>query len=171
MAPQINNRGVLSLRAADTFSTHFQQIFAAYCLFMTEIWFLLFFCISASKFRQLLIRDYSLETNRIQREFDSNVAIRTFDHKPPAPKYKLLQTFLRVLCGEFVIAELLTSCNAEALHTNRIQREFLFNNCILSQNLFSASSPSRQKTNFLKHFSAPLFLCSSALGFYLLADC
>jgi hypothetical protein len=37
-----------------------------------------------------------------------------------------------------------------ATDTNRIQREFLFNNCIQSQNLFSASKLSRQKTNFPK---------------------
>jgi hypothetical protein len=30
--------------------------------------------------------------NRIQREFDSNVAIATFDHEPSAPKNKPFQT-------------------------------------------------------------------------------
>jgi hypothetical protein len=39
---------------------------------------------------------------------------------------------------------------ANAADTNRIQREFLFNNCILSQEYSSASKQSRQKTNFFK---------------------
>jgi hypothetical protein len=37
-----------------------------------------------------------------------------------------------------------------ALGTNQIQREFLFNNGIHSQNDSSASKPPRQKTNFFK---------------------
>jgi hypothetical protein len=39
---------------------------------------------------------------------------------------------------------------ANTVDTNQFQREFLFNNCIHSQNLSSASKPPRQKTNFLK---------------------
>jgi hypothetical protein len=39
---------------------------------------------------------------------------------------------------------------AKAADTNRIQREFLFNNGILSQEYSSASKQSRQKTNFFK---------------------
>jgi hypothetical protein len=37
-----------------------------------------------------------------------------------------------------------------SLETNRIQREFLFNNGIPSQEFLSASKPPRQKTNFFK---------------------
>jgi hypothetical protein len=46
------------------------------------------------------------------------------------------------------LRQLLITVNAA--DTNRFQREFLFNNCIHSQNLSSASKPPRQKTNFLK---------------------
>jgi hypothetical protein len=91
-------------------------------------------------------------TNQFQREFDSNVAIRTFwrravtsrrrnSLKTSAPKNKRLQT---------------EAClSLRAADTNRIQRENLFNNCIHSQNPFSASSPPRQKTNFLKRCILP----------------
>jgi hypothetical protein len=37
-----------------------------------------------------------------------------------------------------------------SLETNRIQREFLFNNGIPSQEFLSASKPPRQKTNLFK---------------------
>jgi hypothetical protein len=40
--------------------------------------------------------------------------------------------------------------NRYILSTNQIQREFLFNDAIASQNLVPASSPLRQKTNLLK---------------------
>jgi hypothetical protein len=63
----------------------------AFCYFMTEICILLFFFVLASKFAKLLIMYKILSplskcrglgdkvTNRIQREFDSNVAIATFE--------------------------------------------------------------------------------------------
>jgi hypothetical protein len=63
--------------------------------FIAKIWFLLFFTVSASKSRSLLI-------------------------------------------------------TANAAHTNRIQRENLFNDAIASQEYFSYSSHPLQKTNFLK---------------------
>jgi hypothetical protein len=77
MTQQLHGRGVLSLRAADTFMTVFQQIFAPFCALMTKLCIFLFFSKLASKFQQLLIADYASETNRIQREFDSNVARAT----------------------------------------------------------------------------------------------
>jgi hypothetical protein len=124
-----------------SFSTLFQQIFAAFCVFIADSCILLFFPKPASKFKKLLIATDALSTNRFQTNFDSNVAIRTFDHEPSAPKNKPFQTIcfpLRPLrlCGEFafVLAAMLT-----LLSTNRIQREFLFNNCIQSQNKISYS--------------------------------
>jgi hypothetical protein len=50
-------RGVLSLCAADTFLTNFQQIFAAFCVLMTESCISLFYFTSASKYHRLLIKD------------------------------------------------------------------------------------------------------------------
>jgi hypothetical protein len=85
MTPQTNGRGVLSLRAADISMTCFQQLFTAFCVFMTDIWLFLFFHVSNSKLQQLLITIEASESknqNRNQTNFDSNVAIRTFDHKP-----------------------------------------------------------------------------------------
>jgi hypothetical protein len=87
MSLQINGRGVLSLRAADTFLTHFQQMFAAFCVLMTEacchfappMCILLFFLNLASKLQQLLITANATNTNQIQREFHSNVRIATFE--------------------------------------------------------------------------------------------
>jgi hypothetical protein len=55
MSSQINRRGVLPLRAADIFLTPFQQIFAAFCVLMTDFCISLSFHISASKFQKLLI--------------------------------------------------------------------------------------------------------------------
>jgi hypothetical protein len=74
---------------------HFAQP-TAFRHFIAKTWLFLFFSIPASKSHQLLITNETSETqksNRIQREFDSNVAIRTFDHEPSAPKNKPSQTF------------------------------------------------------------------------------
>jgi hypothetical protein len=49
--------------------------------FMAKIWFFLSFSVSASKFQKTLIiinTGISENPNQFQREFDSNVAIRTF---------------------------------------------------------------------------------------------
>jgi hypothetical protein len=59
---------------------------------MTKTCIFLFFRFSASKLMRLLITAYATDTNQFQREFDSNVAIRTFDHEPSAPKNKPSQT-------------------------------------------------------------------------------
>jgi hypothetical protein len=48
------------------------------------------------------------------------------------------------------------SSNLQRRFTNQIQREFLFNNCIQSQNLFSASKCPRKKTNLFKRRPASL---------------
>jgi hypothetical protein len=92
------NRAVLSLRTAARIMIPFQQIFAAFCVLMTEACchfapptrISLFFHQSNSKSVQLLITDNSAKTNRIQREFDSNVAIATFEFSsaPKAPRQK-----------------------------------------------------------------------------------
>jgi hypothetical protein len=55
----------------------FEQIFALFCVLMTEICISLFFHFSASKMPRLLITANASKTNRIQREFDSNVRIAT----------------------------------------------------------------------------------------------
>jgi hypothetical protein len=60
--------------------------------FMAKTCISLFFPVLASKSQSLLIKAYTANTNRIQREFDSNGAIATFDHEPSAPKNKLSQT-------------------------------------------------------------------------------
>jgi hypothetical protein len=132
-----NSRGVLSLRAANIFSTRFQQIFIPFCVFIADSYIFLFLRravpsrrrLSASKSQQLLITIACL-----------------------AP---------------------LSNCRGEACchfappigvrSTNRIQREFLFNNCIQSQNIMSASSHPRQKTNFLKQFASLCVLCVSVV--------
>jgi hypothetical protein len=131
-----------------------------FCVFITEICILLFILVYASKLRQLLIINDAYDTNRIQREFDSNVRIATFDHKTFAPKNKLSQTLacfcsLRQRFGE----GLGMGYHAD---TNRIQREFLFNNCIHSHSIVLASNYTRKKTNFFKRF-AP-FLCEAGEG-------
>ena len=83
----------------DTASTDFR-------IFMAKICILLFFLVSASKLAQLLIKDYTAETNQIQREFLFNNGILShrgvlslraaekpcFSLKPSAPKNKLFQT-------------------------------------------------------------------------------
>jgi hypothetical protein len=154
--------------------TCFQQLFAAFCVLMTETWFFLFFHVLASKFHSLLIMNPTSKirnSNQIQTNFDSNVAIATFDHEPK-------QTFsndLFLTCRDGIYA---VRCGEV---TNQIQREFLFNNGIQSQNLSSASKHPRQKTNLFKqrhavtsrrrlYFSVPLFLCVK-LCLLLLAEC
>jgi hypothetical protein len=144
----------------NSFLALFQQIFAAFCVLMTEIWLFLFFQISASKLSQLLIMLNTINinldesfTSRIQTNFDSNVAIRTFDHEPPAPKNKHSQTFIHVLCSSVsLILCVMLLAFPELLHTNRIQRKFLFNNGIQSQKLFSRLSHCPKLSNLFKPF-------------------
>jgi hypothetical protein len=107
-----------------TLLTHFQQIFAAFCVFMTEICILLFFFVSNSKLVKLLITPNPTSTNRIQRNFDSNVAIWTFETSPaskhPRQKTNLLKpssaslflcfsvlSFYLLLFAEMLMAEVL----------------------------------------------------------------
>jgi hypothetical protein len=85
-------KGGTKMRSSN-YSTVFQQIFAAFCVLIAKICILLSFSVLASKFHDLLITTEALKTNRIQREFDSNVRIATFDHAPSEPKNKLSQTF------------------------------------------------------------------------------
>jgi hypothetical protein len=95
--------------------TVFGMVSADFRGFIAKIWFLLFFQNLASKSRLLLITTTCFAplsiwrrpavtsrrreglggevTNPIQTNYDSNVAIRTFDHEPSAPKNKLFQTF------------------------------------------------------------------------------
>jgi hypothetical protein len=150
--------------------THFQQIFAAFCGLIAEICILLFFLLSASKSQQLLITDKSTKTNQFQREFDSNVHIATFEillaSKRLASKTNLFKpfflTFLCVLCvlrGEFafVFADRLNCRDAEMPSTNRIQREFLFNDAIASQNKISYSGFFGKIQTFL-NFHSGIFI-------------
>jgi hypothetical protein len=78
--------------------THFQQIFAAFFALMAKTCILLFFLNLASKLRALLITTETLSTNRIQREFHSNVAIATFEFflasSHPRQKTNLLKRFI-----------------------------------------------------------------------------
>jgi hypothetical protein len=130
----------------DTDSTNFR-------CFMAEICISLFFFASNSKLSQLLITAYAANTSRIQTNFDSNVAIRTFE-TVLASKSLCQNTNLY---KQFTLLPSLAKRGKgwgwgmlSLRATNQTQREFLFNNGIQSQNLFSASSPPRQKTNFLK---------------------
>jgi hypothetical protein len=80
----------MSATKNSSFPTHFQQIFAAFRVFIAEacchfappICIFLFSRVLASKFQQLLITEYATETNEIQREFYSNVRIATFETFP-----------------------------------------------------------------------------------------
>jgi hypothetical protein len=150
----------------------FSKYSTGFCVLMTEIWFLLFFHIPASKLQQLLIKniggllslraaDKPKKSNRNQRD----VAIRTFEFssasKAPRQKTNLFKRRRAVTSRRRHRGVL----SLRAADTNRIQREFLFNNCIQSYTAFSASSHPRQKTNLLKQsISAPLSLRSGDRG-------
>jgi hypothetical protein len=89
---------IMNQRLNSSFSTHFQQIFAAYCVLMTDSCVSLFFRISYSELTKLLITNtafISKKSNRIQTNFDSNVAIRTFEFslasKPSRKKTNLFE--------------------------------------------------------------------------------
>jgi hypothetical protein len=80
----------MTMQKIDTDSIDFHRIMAKICISLS-------FLNLASKSRQLLITSAECEIekpNRIQREFDSNGAIWTFDHAPSAQENKLSQTFL-----------------------------------------------------------------------------
>jgi hypothetical protein len=129
------------------------------CGFIAKTCIFLFFIASYPKLAQLLITSEAIQTNRIQREFYSNVAIRTQKSASYSRLFakltNLFKPFLRVLCvlrGE--IPFIFCFCwNAETLSTNRIQREFLFNNRICSQNFFSRLSKCPKTTNLFKQFA------------------
>jgi hypothetical protein len=84
--------------------------------FMADLWFSLFFHVSASKFIKTLIVNYASETNGMQREFLFNngihsqrgvLSLRAAENpflslKPPAPKNKLFQTLLT--CRDGILA-------------------------------------------------------------------
>jgi hypothetical protein len=144
-----------------TFPTPFQQTFTFFCVLLAEICFFLFFSNIASKSRQLLItiKVYAVKnSNRSQTNYDSNVAIRTFEacchFAPPTQttgQNKPFQT-IRFIRDAFTLHR--------ASATNQIQREFLFNDAIASQELVSYSRLFAKLTNLLKLFSA---LCISPL--------
>jgi hypothetical protein len=102
---------------------------------------------------------YKSQNNKLlQTNYDSNVHIATFDHEPSAPKNKPSQTRRAVTSRRRLFYSLPLRSGGRAgdggtrhpSETNRIQREFLFNNGIHSQNISSASKHPRQKTNFSK---------------------
>jgi hypothetical protein len=72
----------------DTDSTDFRS-------FLANHWLFLFFTVSASKLRSLLITTEMLSTNQIHREFDSNVAIRTFEILPASKFVSQKTNFLK----------------------------------------------------------------------------
>jgi hypothetical protein len=68
-----------------------------FCSFIAKTCIFLFFHVPSSKSRSLLITTASLRRQKnkpSQTNFDSNVAIRTFDREPPAPQNKPSQTIL-----------------------------------------------------------------------------
>jgi hypothetical protein len=127
-------------QSPSTFPIPFQQIFAAFCVLIADSWFFLFFFVANSKLAQLLITNETTKTenpNRIQREFDSNVAIRTFEFssasKSPAPKTNLFKPLFSAslrLCVRllsFAFADLLM---AELLR-RYVQTESKGNFCLM----------------------------------------
>ena len=115
--------------------------------FMAKTCILLFFLVSASKSRLLLITTTCTISNEIQREFLFNVAIATRDAFLASSHSRQNTNLLKLFALCFRLLSF-----AEMQSTNRIQREFLFNNCIQSQNPVPASSLPRQKTNLHKPF-------------------
>jgi hypothetical protein len=86
------------------FPTPFQQIFALFCVLIAEICISLFYFTLASKFNNLLIMDKIVilkNLNQIQTNFDSNVAIATFDHEPKQTFSNNLPLFLGTACCHF----------------------------------------------------------------------
>jgi hypothetical protein len=140
------NRGVLSLRAADTFST-------AFCVFMTEICFLLFFHISrravtsrrrkASKSWRLLIKTSAHNTNLFKRTL---IQMSLYGHLTTS--HPRLNTNLFKLLGIMFPSPFGEGLGVRS--TNQIQREFLFNNHICSQNEISRLSKCPKTTNLFK---------------------
>jgi hypothetical protein len=151
------------------FMAGFQQIFAPFCVLLAEICTFLFFHISASKFQKLLITAYDVDTNRIQREFDSNVAIATQEFSLASKHLRQKTNLLKPFSAPLLLLPLRSGGGVLSLRaaerrlgwgilraadTNQIQREFLFNNGIQSQSTLPASSSLRKKTNLYKLFCA-----------------
>jgi hypothetical protein len=147
----------------------------AICNFMANICIFLFFFVSASKFNQLLITNHGIiakNPNRIQREFHSNVAIATQEFSSASKHPRKNTNFFKpsfplFLCASalsfyllLLLRRTLTSRRrkegwgvgialpySHPIQTNRIQREFLFNNGIQSQKYFSYSESKPPKAN------------------------
>jgi hypothetical protein len=128
--------------------------------FIAKICILLFLSVSASKLAQLLITANAANPNQKQTNYDSNVAIRTFDHEPPSPKNKPSPTFVFLPSPSTSLRVQRGGVGGGV--TNRIQREFLFNNAIPSQKFISCLRSYSKNTNFLKPF-AP-FPCEAGEG-------
>jgi hypothetical protein len=84
---------IMSPQIYSGFPTAFQQIFVFFCVLMIERCIFLFSQNLASKFKQLLITTTTPATNQIQREFDSNVHIATFEFSQPQNIRAKKQTF------------------------------------------------------------------------------
>jgi hypothetical protein len=139
---------------ATQFTTAFQQVFAA--LWQKYVSFCLFpFCPQNCPY--YLSQLISSFTNPIQREFDSNGAIATFDHELSAPKNKLFKQFALLP----LLAKRGEGWGVGILHadTNRIQRENLFNNGIQSHKLCHAQKFQPKFSIFSNLFK--LSLCTS----------
>jgi hypothetical protein len=112
-------------------STTFHHFIAKTCIF-------LFFFVSNSKLAQLLIIDYAVKTNQIQREFHSNVAIRTFglfpasSHLRQTTNFPKLSSASPLLCFSalgFAFSEMLL---AEMLR-RYLQTESKGNFCLITE--------------------------------------
>jgi hypothetical protein len=139
--------------------TAFHRIFA----FLWRIHvFLCLFLFSPQNRPHYLSQRILCFTNRIQREFDSNVRIATFDIFLASSHPRRKTNFFK----QFALLPLLAKRGegwGEGMlraNTNRIQREFLFNNGIQSQKLFSCLSQCPKMTNLFK----PNFPFLNALG-------
>jgi hypothetical protein len=97
MTAQLNGR----------FSAVFQQIFAAFCVLMTDFWPFLFFKNLASKFRNLLISDNSVRQTEIKRTLIQMSLYGHLTTSLPHQKTNFLKPFIFVSFVFFVVKLLL----------------------------------------------------------------
>jgi hypothetical protein len=136
----------------------FGMVSTAFCHFIAKIWFLLFFFASASKLRQLLIMTTSQFSNQFQREFDSNVAIRTFEFSSasslPCQTTNLLKRRPAVTSRRRPL--FFPPCEAGRVRVGIRQTESKGNFCLITvynhKTLFYAQAFRAKKTNFSKLF-------------------
>ena len=171
------NRGVLSLRAANTFLTSFQQIFAFFRHLMTNLCISLFFLIPASKLQTLLITNKGSVQHFVSKAFGYTKPSRhhIFQYLENPNRISRKNIFYGALATQNISSCLSIVTNKWNLFKRRPASLARSREGVLSLHALSSPLQVSLRTEWrgvrgevrpaVKSSSAPPFLCFSDLGF------